>query len=77
MSPAARIMDVFPALRDAPEWLMPVKKHARLLHQVEQKLFLGHWLDAKKKVESGTANVSPISSFPSMPLPQRHDSIAN
>lgn len=57
-SPAARLIDVFPLLKHLPETLLPVKRKAREHHEMERELFVGHWMDVKKKIKDGTANVS-------------------
>ncbi|KAH7128216.1 cytochrome P450 [Dendryphion nanum] len=55
-SPASRIIDVIPVLRHLPDFLFPVKKLAKKLHEKELELFLGHWLNVKAAVKNGTAN---------------------
>lgn len=56
ISPAAQIIDVFPALQHLPDFLLPVKRLAKRLHEKEAKLYVGHWLDIKESVRKGTAN---------------------
>jgi len=53
-------MDAFPFLQYVPAALMPVKKRAMQLHKKERDLYVGHWLDVKKAIKNGTANVSPV-----------------
>lgn len=54
---AAAMLDLFPALRRLPEICLPMKRRAKMLHQVEEKLYGGHWSRAKAKVEQGTLKV--------------------
>jgi hypothetical protein len=62
VSPAARVIEVYPFVKYLPEFLMPVKKKARKLHEKEMRLFKGHWLVAKEKALKGTASVSSTNS---------------
>lgn len=54
---AAAMLDLFPALRRLPEICLPMKRRAKMLHQVEEKLYAGHWLRAKAEIEQGTLKV--------------------
>jgi hypothetical protein len=56
-------MDAFPFLQYVPAALMPVKKRAMQLHEKERDLYVGHWLNVKKAIKNGTANVSPMTSL--------------
>lgn len=51
---AAAMVDFFPILRRLPEFLLPTKRKAKILHQHEKALYLSHWLNAKKSIEAGT-----------------------
>lgn len=51
------ILDIFPLLRRLPDCCLPMKRHAARLHKAEEKLYGGHWLRAKAKVENGTSKV--------------------
>lgn len=65
-SPEAHLLEAYPFLCHLPDALLPIKKRARELHEKELQLFLGHWLNAKKKIQDGTANVrcsSPYQSY--------------
>ncbi|KAF2653084.1 cytochrome P450 [Lophiostoma macrostomum CBS 122681] len=55
MSPAARLIDMYSFVKYLPEFLVPVKRKARKLHEEEMRLFKGHWLVAKEKALNGTA----------------------
>ncbi|KAK5626996.1 hypothetical protein RRF57_002711 [Xylaria bambusicola] len=54
-SQSAALLDVFPILRHLPDFLLPVKKYARELHAKEYDLFVGHYLEAKRKLKEGKA----------------------
>jgi len=60
-SQTAASLDVFPFLRNLPEFLLPIKKYGREIHQREHKLFLGHYLSTKQKLEKGTAKVRTLN----------------
>ncbi|KAK1996954.1 cytochrome P450 [Colletotrichum falcatum] len=53
-SSAAALLDVYPVLRNLGS-LSPVKRYAEKLHKEESALYVGHWMDAKKRVVEGTA----------------------
>lgn len=50
----AGLVDFIPALRRLPDWLLPTQKRAKELFKKERELYVGHWLDAKEAVKSGT-----------------------
>ncbi|KAG4292662.1 hypothetical protein FPRO06_12150 [Fusarium proliferatum] len=54
-SRTAALLDLIPALRRIPEFLMPIKKEGRKIHKREQNLFLRFYLAAKKGLEDGSA----------------------
>lgn len=54
---SAALLDLFPILRRLPEVCLPMKRRARNLHQVEERLYGGHWMRAKDKIEHGTLKV--------------------
>lgn len=54
---SAAILDLFPVLRRLPEFCLPMKRRARMLHRVEEKLYGDHWSRAKAKIEQGTLKV--------------------
>lgn len=56
-SPAAAVLDGFPVLRRLPDFLLPIRRYSRELHKEEYDLFVGHYLDTKKRVQEGTAKV--------------------
>lgn len=57
-SQTAALLDVYPPLRNLG-FISPGKRYAEALHKEESALYVGHWLDAKKRVLQGTAKVSP------------------
>ncbi|KAK8134717.1 hypothetical protein PG984_006729 [Apiospora sp. TS-2023a] len=62
-SPAAALLDGFPALRRLPDFLLPIRRYSRELHKKEYDLFVGHYLDTKKRVQEGTAKPSFCSEL--------------
>lgn len=54
---AAALLDVYPVLRRLPEFLVPIKRRAKSLHETEKTLYMGHWLAAKKAAEKDTLKV--------------------
>ncbi|KAI8169899.1 Cytochrome P450 monooxygenase yanC [Colletotrichum sp. SAR 10_70] len=53
-SQTAALLDVYPPLRNLG-FISPGKRYAEALHKEESALYVGHWLDAKKRVLQGTA----------------------
>ncbi|GJC81543.1 cytochrome P450 monooxygenase yanC [Colletotrichum liriopes] len=53
-SSAAALLDVYPPLRNLG-FMAPGKGYAEALHKEESALYIGHWMDAKKRVLQGTA----------------------
>lgn len=49
----AALLDSFPLLRYLPDFMMPLKKRAKLLHAKERELYLSHWLKAKDDLANG------------------------
>ncbi|UPX18677.1 uncharacterized protein EKO05_0008969 [Ascochyta rabiei] len=54
-SQTAALLDVFPLLRSLPDWALPLRQHANKLHEKENELFMGHWLNVKKAIKNGSA----------------------
>lgn len=54
-STTAALLDVFPIFRILPDWAVPMKRHAKELHQQERNLYMGYWTRYKKAVECNTA----------------------
>ncbi|KAK4177156.1 putative cytochrome P450 E-class, group I [Triangularia setosa] len=52
---AAAVLDVFPIFRSLPAFIRPLYRHALDLKEKTFDLYKGHWFDAKKKVQNGTA----------------------
>ena len=50
-------LDLFPVLRRLPDFLVPVRAWAKELHRKEKQLYMGHWMDVKKRILNGTAKV--------------------
>ncbi|KAK4934772.1 hypothetical protein LTR10_024049 [Elasticomyces elasticus] len=53
-SAAAQVLDLFPILQKLPKFLVPNYRYAEALHKEEKKLYVGHWLNAKKAIKDGT-----------------------
>ena len=51
---AAAFIDFFPLLRHLPDFVLPAQKKAKELHKKEKKLYLSHWLTAKKATQEGS-----------------------
>ncbi|KAF5558957.1 cytochrome p450 [Fusarium mexicanum] len=54
-SRTAALLDLIPALRHIPDFLMPIKKEGRKIHERELSLFRGFYLAAKKGLNDGSA----------------------
>ncbi|KAI0146818.1 cytochrome P450 [Xylariaceae sp. FL1272] len=54
-SQGAALLDLYPILRHLPDALLPMRRHAKDHHRREYDLFVGHYLDAKKRLLDGTA----------------------
>ena len=59
-SSTAAFLDVFPLLRRLPDFMLPMQRYAKELHRKEKALYVGHWMDAKEKINKGTAMVRLI-----------------
>ncbi|KAI1487972.1 cytochrome P450 [Biscogniauxia mediterranea] len=55
VSTTASLVDLFPILRQLPDALLPSRRYVKELHRKESKLYVGHYLDTKKKLREGTA----------------------
>lgn len=51
----AALLDLVPVLRRLPDAVLPIKRHGKVLHQQELKLFKGLFLQAKQGLKDGTA----------------------
>ncbi|KAH7066938.1 cytochrome P450 [Paraphoma chrysanthemicola] len=49
------LLDLFPVLRALPDFALPLRRYAKMLHQKESELYVGHWLNVKKAIKNGTA----------------------
>lgn len=47
----AALIDFFPWLRNLPEFLLPLQRKAKELHNVEKALYLSHWMRAKEETQ--------------------------
>ncbi|KAI0134463.1 cytochrome P450 [Xylariales sp. AK1849] len=52
---AAALLDVFPFLRHLPDVFLPMRRYAKELHRKEYDLYVGLYLDTKKKLKDGKA----------------------
>lgn len=48
---------MFPILRNLPDVFLPLRRYAKELHRKEYDLYIGHYLNTKKKLKEGTAKV--------------------
>ncbi|KAK3312995.1 cytochrome P450 [Apodospora peruviana] len=55
---SAALLDVFPAFRLLPTFMVPLYNYALEVREFVSSFFMSHWLEAKKKVEDGTAKPS-------------------
>ncbi|RYP69934.1 hypothetical protein DL771_005794 [Monosporascus sp. 5C6A] len=51
----AALVDLFPLLRYLPDFLLPLRRHAKELHKKECDLFVGHYANTKRRLKEGTA----------------------
>lgn len=51
------ILDLYPMARSLPDFLFPIKKAGKEYHKREMKLFMKHFLNARKQLKSGNAKV--------------------
>ncbi|KAM0235931.1 hypothetical protein ACHAP5_009532 [Fusarium lateritium] len=56
----AALLESFPPLRKLPNFLVPVQRKAKELHQKEKDLYVSHWLKAKQDI----ANVRFMLLYP-------------
>lgn len=61
-SATAAFLDVYPSLRSLPSFMLPTLRFAQRAYKDTTDLYLGHWLDAKKRVLGGTSKVSLTSN---------------
>ncbi|RAH67093.1 cytochrome P450 [Aspergillus aculeatinus CBS 121060] len=54
-STAASLLDLFPILQSLPDCMLPLVQEARELHRQECQLFREYYLDAKRRLQDGTA----------------------
>lgn len=54
----AALIDFYPILRSLPDALVPLRRYAKRLHEAEMNLYVGHWLDTKRRIQDGTASPS-------------------
>ncbi|KAK9782620.1 putative Cytochrome P450 [Seiridium cardinale] len=52
---SAALLDIFPVLRHLPDALLPMRRYAKELHKKEYNLYVGHYLDTKKRLKEGKA----------------------
>jgi hypothetical protein len=44
-------------MKKLPDFMLPLRKYSKQLHEKEKKLYVGHWLNIKKQIKKGTAKV--------------------
>lgn len=57
-SSTGNILEVYPLARNLPDFMLPMRRYAKMLHERERPFFVGLWLDAKQAVLEGTSKVS-------------------
>ncbi|KAH8885882.1 cytochrome p450 monooxygenase [Thozetella sp. PMI_491] len=53
-SSSAQLADLYPILQSLPSVISPNVRYAKKLHEVEKKLYVGHWMRSKNALDSGT-----------------------
>jgi hypothetical protein len=51
----AALLDLYPILRSLPDFALPLRRYAKQLHDKESDLYVGHWLNVKNGIKTGTA----------------------
>lgn len=59
-STGAALFDLYPILRKFPDWMLPAKKKAKIQHENERDLFLGHWTACKERINNKTSLVYTV-----------------
>ncbi|KAK2603632.1 hypothetical protein QQS21_004213 [Conoideocrella luteorostrata] len=54
-SQSAAILDLFPVFRLLPDIVLPTRKKGRQYHEREKRLFMTHFLNARKQLQSGNS----------------------
>jgi hypothetical protein len=49
------LVDFFPILQSLPDFLMPMKAFATKVYEDTTELYVGHWLEVKDSIRSGTS----------------------
>ena len=55
---SSALLDLYPLLRRLPDIVIPLRKHAKLLHEEACELHTGHWMKVKNGFKDGTATPS-------------------
>ncbi|EXJ79927.1 cytochrome P450 oxidoreductase [Capronia epimyces CBS 606.96] len=53
-SASAQLVDLYPILQKLPRAIAPNVRYAENLHEIEKKLYVGLWMQAKRGLENGT-----------------------
>lgn len=56
-SSTGNILEVYPLARNLPDFMLPMRRYAKKLHEREGPFFVGLWLDAKRAVLEKTSKV--------------------
>jgi cytochrome P450 len=51
----AAFLNLYPVLRNLPDFMLPLRRYAKQLHEKESELYIGHWLNVKKAIKEKTA----------------------
>ncbi|KAI0472821.1 cytochrome P450 [Xylariaceae sp. FL0804] len=54
----AALLDMYPPMRQLPDFLLPTRQHAKRLHEIELASHLKQWRQVKRQLKEGTAKSS-------------------
>lgn len=52
---SSQLLDLFPVLRNLPDFVVPIRRYAKDLHKAEKALYMKHYLRVKEGIQNGTA----------------------
>ena len=54
------MLDLLPILRKLPDFMLPIVKEGKQIHEKERDLFRNYYLNTKRDLQIGTAKVSNL-----------------
>lgn len=54
----SNIINAYPFFKNAPDFLLPIRRYAKDLFKANLGLYRSHWMEAKRAAENGTIKVS-------------------